>query len=54
MVPFIVFIATYATYYLTSYPSVPGGDSGELISEACVSFLLSVSMDDFHNHVLSN
>ena len=31
----IVFLVTYITYYLGCFPSVPGGDSGELLTEAC-------------------
>jgi hypothetical protein len=29
----------YAIYHLTLYPSTSGGDSGELLAEACVSYL---------------
>ena len=29
------FAAVAAVYLLTLYPSVPGGDSGELLAEAC-------------------
>lgn len=34
-----LFVFVYAIYHLTLYPSVPGGDSGELLSEAWVSSL---------------
>jgi hypothetical protein len=34
---FLLFSIVYLVYYLTLYPSVPGGDSGELLAEACVS-----------------
>jgi hypothetical protein len=30
-----VFAALLAAYARTAYPSVPGGDSGELLAEAC-------------------
>ena len=32
---YMVFFVVYVVYYFTLYPSVPGGDSGELLSEAC-------------------
>jgi hypothetical protein len=32
-----VFGVVYFVYYITGFPSVPGGDSGELLAEACVS-----------------
>jgi len=31
----MIFFLVYIVYYFTLYPSVPGGDSGELLSEAC-------------------
>ena len=34
-----IFLIVYAIYYATSFSSVTGGDSGELLAEACVSFL---------------
>lgn len=36
----LVFLVVYLVYYVTLYPSVPGGDSGELLAEACVSVLI--------------
>lgn len=33
----VIFIIVWAAYILSSYPSVAGGDSGELVAEACVS-----------------
>lgn len=33
----LVFWAVYGLYHLSLYASVPGGDSGELLAEACVS-----------------
>ena len=33
----IVFVVVYCIYALTSFLSVPGGDSGELLSEICLS-----------------
>ena len=32
-----VFVVVYCIYVLTSFQSVPGGDSGELLSETCLS-----------------
>ena len=34
---FIQFIVIYVIYSLSLFPSVPGGDSGELLAEACMS-----------------
>src|SRR4051794_6697084 len=34
-----VSVAIYVVYHLTALPSVPGGDSGELLAESCVSML---------------
>ena len=31
-----LFVVVYVVYYFTSFPSVTGGDSGELLAEACV------------------
>jgi hypothetical protein len=33
----LLFITVYGIYCLTAFPSVTGGDSGELLAEACVS-----------------
>ena len=30
-----LFASVYAVYHLTLFPSVPGGDSGELLANAC-------------------
>ncbi len=32
----IVLVPVYLVYYLTLFPSVPGGDSGELLGNACI------------------
>ncbi len=37
VVPLSVFVVVYVVYYLTAFSSVTGGDSGELLAEACVS-----------------
>jgi hypothetical protein len=34
-----VFLLVYVVYHLTLIPSVPGGDSGELLAESCVSLM---------------
>jgi hypothetical protein len=39
---FLLVSIVYLVYYLTLYPSVPGGDSGELLAEACVSELIAL------------
>lgn len=31
----LIFVSVYATYHLTLFPGVPGGDSGELLANAC-------------------
>ena len=32
-----VFIVVYVVYHLSAFSTVTGGDSGELLAEACVS-----------------
>lgn len=32
----IVFNVVYLVYHITAYPSIAGGDSGELMAEACL------------------
>ena len=32
----IQFIVIYGVYHLSLFPSVPGGDSGELLAESCI------------------
>jgi hypothetical protein len=32
----LLFIIVYSIYHLTSFPSIPGGDSGELLAESCL------------------
>ena len=31
-----ILLIVYAVYHITSFPSVPGGDSGELLAESCL------------------
>ena len=33
---FVVFFIVYSVYHLSAYPSIAGGDSGELMAEACI------------------
>jgi hypothetical protein len=33
---FLQFITIYIVYHLSLFPSVPGGDSGELLAESCI------------------
>lgn len=32
----LLFIIIFSVYHLTSFPSIPGGDSGELLAESCL------------------
>ncbi len=37
----VVVVVVYGVYFRTLYESVPGGDSGELLAEICVSITKS-------------
>jgi hypothetical protein len=50
-----VFVVVYVVYHLSLFPSVPGGDSGELLAEACVSLVFGVFMSSrFDEPLFSN
>lgn len=46
----------FGSYLLSSYPSVGGGDSGELLAEACVrvNFIILILSLDLHECNVSN
>lgn len=45
----LIFVFVYSLYHLTSFPNVTGGDSGELLAEACVRVMITY----LHEEVLT-
>lgn len=47
----LTFTIAYVVFHLTAFPSVPGGDSGELLAEACVrNQILSSNNNDEYDY----
>ena len=47
-------LVVYVVYYFSAFSTVPGGDSGELLADACVSTVMYTTALTFLDKILSH